>query len=330
MNKLTNATSALASLVLLGLVVYFWVWLYHAQSFAFGMVEEILPTRSEYSVVILKQYAEAAVALESSQLGQVAVGDWLLLRGEQLDTEQPILFGEHIAQLPGINISQLATPQYFLQSIAQHTVATVGFGLLLLFMAGRLLKVVYFVLLSSALAFTLWHGIFVVNAMGWLMIGASEQALLYLSVVLYSALTAFSAAPYQQWPSRIIAAILAYAIGEVVLRYFGVTAPVSLVIFVIASAWLPLLFTAVVAAFLLANALSASLLGAYLVMLLCLLISLSSLRFAVERRVVHHLPPQLCRRYVKLKRQLSPQLLKATALSGKVSLVDALKKRGVL
>lgn len=330
MNKLTNSTSALASLVLLALVVYFWVWLYHAQSFAFGMVDDMLPTRSDYSVVILKHYKDEAVAIETSELGEVKNGSWVLLRGEQWDTEQPILFAESFISLPAVTVSQLLSPQHLLQSISKHTLATVGFGLLLLFMAGRLLKVVYFALLSSALAFTLWHGVFVANAMGWLMIGTSEQVLLYVSVLLFSALTAFNTVPHQQWPSRIIAAILAYAVGEVVLRYFGVDTPMALVAFIVASAWLPVLFTAVLAAFLLANALSASLLGAYLVLLLCLLISLSRLRFAVERQVVRHLPPQLSRRYVKLKRQFSPKILKSTALNGKVSLVDALKKRGVL
>ncbi|HAS6307004.1 TPA: hypothetical protein I7213_09615 [Vibrio vulnificus] len=330
MNKLTNATSALASLVLLALVVYFWVWLYLAQSFAFGMVEEILPTRSEYSVVILKHYKDEAVAMETSQLGEVKTGSWVLLRGEQWNTEQPILFAESFISLPTVNVNHLLSPQHLLPSISTHTLATMGFGLLLLFLAGRLLKIVYFALLASTLAFTLWHGIFVANTMGWLMIGTSEQALLYVSVLLFSALTAFNTVPHQQWPSRVIAAILAYAVGEVVLRYFGVDAPMALVAFIAASAWLPVLFTAVFAAFLLANALSAPLLVSYMVMLLCLLISLSRLRFAVERQVVRHLSPQLSRRYVKLKRQLSPQLLKATALSGKVSLNDALKKRGVL
>jgi hypothetical protein len=178
--------------------------------------------------------------------------------------------------------------------------------------------------------FTLWHGLFVANTLGYLTVGPSEQAMFYLAVVLYAAMTAFSPVHNQQWPSRLIAALLALGLGELILVYFGGYSSLSLLLFVLASAWLPMVFTAVFAAFLLANALSASLLGAYGALLLCLFISLSRLRFAVERQVVRHLPPNVSRSYVKFKRSLTPQMLKATTLNGKVSLVDALKNRGVL
>lgn len=330
MNKLVNATSAVAGIILLMLVCYFWFWLYQSPQFAFGVVKEVLPTRSEYSLVILQQYAESAVAIESSVVSQLTPGNWVLLHGAQQDTTQPILFGETVIQLPGVNISQLTTPIGIVEAISQHKLPAVALGLLLLFMAGRLLKVVYFVVLSTLLLFTLWHGLFVANTLGYIIVGPSEQAMFYLAVVLYAAMTAFSPVHNQQWPSRLIAALLALALGELILVYFGGYSSLSLLLFVIASAWLPMVFTAVFAAFLLANALSATLLGAYGALLLCLFISLSRLRFAVERHVVRHLPPNVSRNYVKLKRSLTPQMLKATTLSGKVSLVDALKNRGVL
>ncbi len=330
MNKLSTVISIMASIILLALITSFWVWLYHTQSFAFGVVEEVLATQSEYSVIILKQYREVAVAIQTTQLNDVKPGVWLLLQGAQWHTEQPVLFAESILVLPSVNFNLLQAPKDLLLLLSEHTLATVGFGLLLLFMAGRLLKLVHFGLLSGLLALTLWHGVFVVNAMGWLTIGSSEQALMYVSVVLFAALSSFNTVSIQQWPSRIIATILAYALGEVILSYFGMTGSILLLVYVFASAWLPVLFTATLAAFLLANALSASLLGAYLVLSLCLLISLSQLRFAPPPHTPPPPPPSYSRHYIKLKRKLKPTILHTTSLNGKVSLVDALKKRGVL
>lgn len=330
MNKVANATSVAAMLVLMALVVYFWVWLYHAHTFKFGIVDEILPTNSEYSVVILKQYNEVVIASKTSQLKEVELGHWLLLRGGPWNTEHDIFLAESFIVLPALNFEQVLSPHYLLQSIAENTLVTVGFGIVLLLLAGQLLKMLYFSILSGALAFTLWHGVYVANALGWLMVGKPEQVLLYMSVVLFSALTAFNSVSHQQWPSRIIAALLAYLIGEDVLTYFGVMVPIMYVVFILFSAWLPLVLTATLAAYLLANALSASILGAYLVLLLCLLVSLSRFRFAVDRHVVRHLPPSLSMHYIKLKRQFKTHIHNSTPLSGKVSLIDVLKKRGVL
>lgn len=332
MSKLTTATLNLASLVLLALVIYFWFWLYQSQSFAFGLVTEIHPRHSDESVLILKHYKSTDVALKTSQLSEVKLGNWLLVYGKRWDTEG-VLSADSIHALPMLKLSLLRTPQYLpgalLQTLTEHTFAALTVAVLLLLMAKRILQLVSFALICILLALTLWHGTFVAHALGWLTFGKFEHIFIHLATVLYSGSLVFYGRPRQLWPARLIAATLAYAVGEPLLQYFGITAAMVFIVFIVVSAWLPLLFTAVLAAFLLANALSAPLFPSYLLLSLCMLISFSQLRFAVERKVIQHLPPNVSRSYVKLKRQLSPQTPEMP-LSGKVSLIDALKTRGVL
>lgn len=293
---------ALFSAVILLGCIFFWYWLVQQPYFALGVVESVSSVSEEQAVAQVSNPAKLDFIYEYEDTLQSMQEQWVFAYGERIgDISPQLLYPDQIESVQ-MFLQVLVWPvKAWLQDIAESKYLAILLAGLLLLISGHAFRYAYSAAVIAFVCFTAWHGMYAAKWLGLFSfdeIGLGAVLLVCAGISLHWCMTHGHFA----FVESLMAMLIWIVLGKAVLAEFGVDSELwQLLVFGVALVC-PSVITAFLAAYLFSQAFEASALGANILLLLCIVISVTQM-FGTQatRQYASQLILMIPRRFIKKK-----------------------------
>ena len=339
-NTIRHNMAFVMSLMLLVLSAVFWLWLIQQNEFLVGHVTDLIATPNlpyqvaKISNLLASSTQQAVIPIEL--VHAIDVDSWVLAYGPESLPSGTLVISDIYSSQP-IALLMSFNPRSWFHLVTSHEFIAITIAVVLILSAGRLNRV-YTLIVSIFLAVTVWHAAFSADALYLINIGELEVFVLMALAVAIGILGYKLHDEYHLIATRTVAMFLALVYGPRLIAWFGIVTGMgigyesflALIVFILMGWFVPTVVTAILAGYLLGNALSASVAGTITLMALALLVSLSLNRDS-RKRVKAVMPKSIWQYGSRAVRSTQPGRF-AEQLKGKVTLSEllqaSLNKRG--
>ncbi|HAS6129856.1 hypothetical protein P7M41_12260 [Vibrio parahaemolyticus] len=270
------------SVILLLSIPVFWLWLLAQPHYSVGVVSLVESFSDDESVAQLTLLGKEDFIIGQTKLLVAHIESWVFTLGERITLPEnefinpPLLDTEEMATLPLLGYLLTHPVSNWLEALGTSHGWAMVVSALLLIMAGFAFRMTYVILMCGASLATLWHVLTIGSWMGFFELG---DVGLYL-------LLGVSALVILRWTRThrhfsiaepAIAVFMWWLFGETILIRLGLDSQWLYGLTFFLALLLPGMVSALIAAYLLSVAFSATLVGTYCITAFCVLVSASQI-----------------------------------------------------